>query len=68
MKIVNPFGKSVNDVQPMAGCVCSSGKSNTDSTYPLCLGYCGCQCGCPNKNDSVNSSSNYSKGANTHMM
>lgn len=67
MKIINPFGKSVNDIQPRAGCTCSSGKEDAKSSWG-CLGYCGCQCSCsgPSSN-SDNKSSNYSIGADTHM-
>lgn len=68
MNIINPFGKTVNNFQPTAGCTCSSGKSDADSTG-ICLGYCGCQCGCTGPSSSAdNKSANYSNGANKHML
>ncbi|MNW54144.1 hypothetical protein SAMN04488542_12556 [Fontibacillus panacisegetis] len=69
MNIINPFGKTVNNLQPRAGCTCSTidAKSQADSTF-VCLGNCGCSCGCTGSSSkSDNQSANYTNGSNKHM-
>lgn len=62
MKIVNPFGKIGNDVAPLAGCGCSTGSSDTKSTF-VCLGNCSCQC----DGGDANKSGNNTIGSNKHL-